>query len=198
MGQVQHFKATIDPFGDFSFGKFARAQAKGHIFINVEMGKKRVALKNRVHLALDGGKIGDVLAATENLPRVGQFQSGYNAQQSRLTAPGRAQQGKKLPGTYRQGDIVQNDGIHECFVDIFYGEALVFLSLQDCIHLRVYSEGVLCGFLCNHMGFGGAQNVGRLFSLDNGQAGVLPAGPTVFQTVHMFKSQPGKFLGQLG
>ena len=60
--QTQHFQPAVDPTLHFIQGELAGTQTKGHIFKDIKMGKKGLALKNRVHLAFGGRQCCDILS----------------------------------------------------------------------------------------------------------------------------------------
>ena len=71
------------------------------------MGKQRIVLKYKSHLALariDGEQVASVLRHAAGV-RV--IETGQDTQESRLAGSGRTQQGKKLARRDRQTDIVQ-------------------------------------------------------------------------------------------
>ena len=84
---------------------------------------------------LMAGRAGDILAAAEDLPRIGQFEPGDDPEKRRLAASRRPQQRKKFPRGNVQGHVVKGFDIAEIFTDMLYGEALVGNGILILIHI---------------------------------------------------------------
>ena len=80
------------------------------------MGKNGVVLKDHARVSQVGGNIIDHLLIDGYLPAVLPVETGYGPQKGRFAAPGRAEQGKELPGAYLQVDIIQGLYAGKCLV----------------------------------------------------------------------------------
>jgi hypothetical protein len=79
------------------------AHAEGHVVEHGHVAKQRVMLEHETHLALAHMGIGGVGAVEQHLPAVGRLQTGDDAQQRRLAAAGRPQQGHQLDRSENRG-----------------------------------------------------------------------------------------------
>ena len=77
----------------------------------VRQGNKRVALKN--HAAVRP-RSGHGLAVQEHFAARGLIESGHNADEGRLSATGRSDDGDELPPVDVERNIVENDVLMAC------------------------------------------------------------------------------------
>ena len=83
-------------------------EAKGDVFLNIQVGKQRIFLKDRVDAALVGRQVGDVAALKEHGAFRGIFKAADDAQRGRLAAAAGAQQSHKLLSAHIQVDVAQD------------------------------------------------------------------------------------------
>ena len=83
------------------------AQAKGDVIEHRHVPEQRVVLENKAHLPLPYVGVGGVLTIEPDTAAIGCFQSGDDAQQGRLAAARRAEQGDQFARRKVQRHIVQ-------------------------------------------------------------------------------------------
>ncbi len=91
--QLQH---RLDARRDLVLGQAVAAQAEGDVVEHREMREERVALEHHVHRPLVGRQPGEVLAVERDRSRGRRLEAGEHAQQRRLAAARRAEQGEDL------------------------------------------------------------------------------------------------------
>jgi hypothetical protein len=91
------------------------SKGKGNVLKNGKVGKKRIILKNGIHLPPVGGKVKHVGAVYDDRSVVGVFKPRDYPQKGCFSAPGRPQKGKKLTLVYLKAYIIQSRKITEGF-----------------------------------------------------------------------------------
>jgi phenol 2-monooxygenase len=99
------------------------AQAEGHVVKHGHVPEQRVVLEDKAHAALAHVDIGRVLAAKEDLPRVGAFQPGDDAQQRGFAAARRPQQRHQFAAADVQADVAQGLEVAELLADVLNVDA---------------------------------------------------------------------------
>ena len=95
----------------------SHGQRQRHVLPRGEMRIERVGLEHHGDVALGRAGDGHVAARHQHLPPVRPLQPGGDAQQRRLAAAGRADQGDELAACRVQGDVGQDAGGAEAFLD---------------------------------------------------------------------------------
>ncbi len=91
--ELQHF---ADLLGDLRFRHPVLLEAERDVVEYAEMRKQRIALEHHIDRPPVGRDADDVLAGEQNAASVGRLETREHAQQRRLAATGRSEQGKKL------------------------------------------------------------------------------------------------------
>ena len=113
----------------FVFGRFDDAQAVGDVFARGQMREDGVGLKHHIHRAHVRRQAAHVFAVYEYLARVRLFKAAEHAQQCRLAAAGRSEQGEEFLVLHLQRNIVNRLRAAEVFADIF--------DVYDCGHFSL-------------------------------------------------------------
>jgi hypothetical protein len=92
-------------------GHMLHAQAEADVFAHREMGEQGVALEDLVHAAPVGRQAADVHAVQEDAARIGQFETGEQAQERGLPAARGAEQRDEFSGPHREADVVDGGEI---------------------------------------------------------------------------------------
>ena len=98
IAECGHLHNAIDAAGDVQLGDAFHAQPEGDVFVNREMRKEGVTLKNLVHIAAVGGIKCHILAVDENPARAWRVESADESQAGGLAASGGAEEGHELAG----------------------------------------------------------------------------------------------------
>jgi hypothetical protein len=99
----------LDLGGDLALAP--TTQAKGDIFVHVEVGKERIALEDGVDGPVVRPQPGDVLGTEQHPARRGLVQSGDHPQRGGLAAAGRPEQREERAGRDDEAEVVdRRDG----------------------------------------------------------------------------------------
>ena len=112
---------------DLGLGDLLFPQGEGHVFKHVQMREQGVALEYGVDVALMGRQAVDVLPHKDNVAAVRGLKTADDAQQRRLAAARRAQQGDKLVVIDVEVDVVEHDLAVKGFCDV--------LDFDDLFHV---------------------------------------------------------------
>ena len=94
--EADHLQEVLGPHQRVDLAGPARDGAVGDVLLGGHVGEQRVALEHGVERPTVGRKLGDVAALVDDGSAVGHLQSGDQAQQRRLAAAGRSEQGEEL------------------------------------------------------------------------------------------------------
>ena len=106
--EVDEREHILDLFADGCLGCLFETETEGDVFKDVEMGEKRVLLKDRVYGSLMWGRVLDAFAVKGNVACVGGLKSADDTQGGGLTAARRAEQSHELLVVYLQIDMIEN------------------------------------------------------------------------------------------
>ncbi len=90
--QLHHAQGFGHARGNLIGWRFLHSQAKGHVFKNGHVREKRIALKNRIDVAVFSRNLGDVLVFEMDMAGIHVFQPGNQAQNRGFTTARGAKQ----------------------------------------------------------------------------------------------------------
>ena len=112
--EVDHSQHLLHLLPDLLLGSLLEAQTEGYVLVNVQMGKQRVLLKNRVDETAVGRDVRNFLPIEKHLSAIGRFKAADDPEGGGLTAPGWSKQSYELFVMDIQADIVENGLAVKC------------------------------------------------------------------------------------
>jgi hypothetical protein len=110
LAQLHELQHRLDALLDRALGHAVAPQAEGDVVPHREVREQRVGLEHHVERALVGHQPGDVLALEQYASRGRRLEAREHAQQRRLAAARRAEQGEDLAFGDVDADVVDGDG----------------------------------------------------------------------------------------
>ena len=104
--RLHEFERFLEPAANLVFVLASHAQREGDVLRDAHVREQRIALENGMHGPFLGRNSGQRFAVEEQGARVGFVETGDHAQQRRLAAARRAEQGEELAGFDRQRDVI--------------------------------------------------------------------------------------------
>ena len=130
-GQLHQLERLAHAGADLVLRDLAPLEPERHVVRDVQVLEQRVALEDRVHVALVRRHRLDRLALEVDVPRAGQLEAGDHAQRGGLAAPRRAEQREELALPDLEVELLDGLEVAERLVTPSNRMALMPLSLPE-------------------------------------------------------------------
>ena len=107
-GQVDQLQHALHAALDFILGHLFELEAEGNIVKHVQVREQGILLENRVHAALVGRNIKDILALKEELAARGRLETSNDAQRGGFSASGGPEKSNEFFLADIQVDVIQD------------------------------------------------------------------------------------------